>query len=447
MSDDTQARPGITPCALTTEEEEAMKVARVAFMASCPFYAHFFYSEMQEVFTKDVPMAATDGRRLYLNPKYMAGLKPMERVFVYAHELDHVVSRHPQRFKSHQKAGDINGKPVDRKQLNEHADYVINRGLLETGVGAMNQEWLYSPDVGADELVEDVYTRKYIEPPEGDDKGNGQGQGQRSSYGNSGNAPKGGSPDKDAQGNGGGFDDVMEPQTDPVTGKEDIPSESEFKEAIARAASAAKQQGKMPAHLQRKVDEILQPQVDWREHIRMLMTGHVGKSRETWDTLNRRYAALSALSTLPIPQFPGRKGFGADTVVVAIDTSGSIGEKELSTFFNEVGAIVGDIKPKRVILIWCDAEINRVDEARSLDELADIRVKGAVGGGGTSFVPPFEYLEREMIKPDTFIYLTDLYGSAPAEKPSYPVVWCSTTDQPHPWGDRVDIKVGGSGAP
>lgn len=444
MTDETKVKGQLTPCVLTAEQKECIEVAHVAFMSSCPFYAHFFYSEMQEVFTTDIDMAATDGRRLYINPEYLLKLKPMERVFVYAHEMDHVVSRHPQRFAAYERAGKLEGLDVDRQQLNQAADYVINRGLLENGVGSMNQEWLYAADVSADDLTEDVYVRKYVEPPKNDGPGNGGGNGgQGSTYGGAGKSPKSGQGDKQAKENGGGFDDVMPPEVDPVTGKEDIPSDSEFKEAVARAAAAAKSVGKLPAHLQRKVDEILQPQVDWREHIRMLMVGKIGNSRETWDKLNRRYAALGALSSYAVPQLPGRKGFGADTVAVAIDTSGSIGEKELATFFNEVGGILADIKPKRVILIWCDAEINRVDEARSLDEMADIRAQGAVGGGGTSFIPPFEYLKKEDITPDAFIYLTDLYGSAPDTKPNYPVIWACTTDKEAPWGDLVKIKVGG----
>lgn len=124
-----------------------------------------------------------------------------------------------------------------------------------------------------------------------------------------------------------------------------------------------------------------------------------------------------------------------------IDNSGSISERVLSAFFAEVGGVLADVRPRKVVLIWCDAEVRQVDEARSLDELADIRVKGSPGGGGTDFNPPFEYLATEDIVPDTLVYVTDLMGSFPEAPPGYSVVWCASTDLTPPFGDVVRIKV------
>jgi predicted metal-dependent peptidase len=101
------------------------------------------------------------------------------------------------------------------------------------------------------------------------------------------------------------------------------------------------------------------------------------------------------------------------------------------------------VRPKRVILIGCDAEVREQDvhEARSLDELSDIRMKGLGGGGGTSFIPVFDWVREHEIKPEALIYITDLMGSFPSEAPAYPVVWCASTDIEVPWGDVVRIKV------
>lgn len=428
------------PCDITPEQKYCGEVARVGFMSACPFFANYFYNEMEEVFTRDIPMAATDGRHVFINPDYLLTLKPPERVFVYAHEVYHVIYKHPTRMKHYGREGKVRGLDYDAQQMNIAQDYVINADLMEMGVGMYNPEWLFDRNISGEDLAEDVYEKRYKKPPQGGGQGNGPCP-PNSTFGSSGQSGRGTKGDAQAKGNGGGFDHVLPPPVDPVSGKEDLPTDAEFKEAIARAAAAAKAVGKMPGSLQRRVDEILEPQVDWKEHVRMLLTGRMGHNRETWDTLNRRYAALGALSTRPMPQFPGRRGFGADTVAVAIDNSGSIREKELAAFFAEVGGVIADVRPKKVIVIWCDAAIRQVDEARSMDELADIRVKGSPGGGGTSFVPPFEYLAAENIHPDTFIYLTDLYGSAPEKPPGYPVVWCATTDQEVPWGDVVRIKI------
>lgn len=413
-----------TPVKLTPEQTQAIDVARVGFMTACPFYAHYFYAEMTEVFTKDIPTAATDGRRIFINPEYISGLKPAERVFVYAHEVDHVISRDPQRIKHYKQLGKVRTKPADAWFWNVVTDYRINAGLMEQGVGMMNPSWLYAADVSGDALAEEVYERKWQDKPP-----------QPSTYGSSGKAPKGMKGDKVADANGGSFDEVLEPQTDPVTGAEDLPSEQEFKEAIAKAAAVAKAVGKLPAGLQRRIDEILNPQVDWREHIRMLMTGKIGSRSETWDRANRRRLVLN-----PLVVMPGRRGFGCDLVAVMIDTSGSIGQRELDTFLAEVGGILQDVRPREVLVIGCDATVTQVETLRNLDELGELRRKGVKGGGGTSFKPPFDYLKKHSLRPATAVYLTDMLGEFPDEQP-FPVIWAATTDNKAPHGDTVRIQV------
>ena len=61
----------------------------------------------------------------------------------------------------------------------------------------------------------------------------------------------------------------------------------------------------------------------------------------------------------------------------------------------------------------------------------------ARGFGGTSFVPVFEYVEKQPeLEPSLLVYFTDGYGTAPAKAPPYPVLWVLTRDgkPPAPWG-------------
>ena len=419
------------PTTLTPEQKTAAEVARVGFMAACPFLAHYFYSEMKDVPTLDIPTAATDGRNIFFNPEYLLGLKPAERVFVFAHEVYHVIMRHPQRMQHYRSEGQVRGIDWDDHAFNVAADYAINADLLDQGIGMINPSWLYDPKFTGQDLAEDIYEKIWTKPPP--DGGSKQGK----TFGQSGKSSKGAKGDGRADANGGGFDQVLAPPTDPVTGKEDVPDPAEFKEAIARAASAAKAMGNMPAGFQRIVEEILEPQVDWREHVRMLITGRIGTRSETWERPNRRRLALN-----PPLFMPGRRGYGCDTVVVGVDTSGSIGEKELAAFFAEVGGVLNDVRPKRVVLMSCDAKVHQVEEANSLDELQVLRKKGLKGGGGTSFVPVFEEVEKLGLRPAALIYLTDMLGSFPERAPAYPTIWCSTSSgaQP-PWGDLVEIKL------
>jgi len=39
------------------------------------------------------------------------------------------------------------------------------------------------------------------------------------------------------------------------------------------------------------------------------------------------------------------------------------------------------------------------------------------------------------------IYFTDMYGEFPKTKPNYDVIWCTTTDRKHSWGDHVRVVV------
>lgn len=416
------------PCVLTPNQQRVAEIARVGFMTSSPFYAHIFYAECKEVFTTEVPTAATDGRRIYINPEYLEKLKPAEAVFVYAHEVDHIINRDPQRMRAHKHSNDVRGKPFDAQHFNVTFDYRINAGLIEQGVGMMNPSWCYAPDVSGDEIGEDVYVKKWK-----DKKGGGSGA-VATTWGSSGKAPKGAQPDAASAQHG--MDQLMEPEVDPVTGAVDELSDQELKEAVARAATAAKAMGNMPANLQRKIDEILAPQVDWRKHIRMLMTGKIGNRSETWERPNRRRLVLN-----PLVIMPGRRGYGCELAAVAVDTSGSISDKELNTFLAEVGGILADVRPKEVIFFACDAKVQQTERLRSLDELGEVKAKGVKGGGGTSFIPPFEELEKLNLRPETFVYCTDMMGQFPEEPPPYPVIWAATTDHVAPWGETIRVQL------
>ena len=416
---------GYKPAVLTPAQAHAMSVARVAFMVASPFYSHLYYSLGEEVLTRDIPTAATDGRKVIINPDYFCAFTVPKQVFILAHEMSHLVCKHPQRMTSYMKAGGLRKLPFDQKFANFCADYVINADLIESGVGEIDEAWLWDKDIKGSELWEDVYERLFQQgncpPPRRRGKGGRQG-GQK--------------PDQWAMDGDGSFDEIMEPGKDPVTGEPDLPDENEFKEAVARAASVAKAMGKMPGSVQRLVDEILAPQINWREHVRLLITGKIGFRGETWTRPNRRRLVLN-----PITIMPGRNGYGCNTVVIGVDTSGSVGDDEMAVFMGELGGVLADVRPKRIIVIGCDYDISQVDELWSVDEFEALRVKGIKGGGGTKFEPVFDYVKEHDLRPEALIYLTDMEGTFPTEAPAYPVIWAASTDKPAPWGDTVRIKI------
>lgn len=436
---------------LTLEQEEQRVEAIAAFMKYCPFFCYFYFDQLIEWPTDQIPTAATDAKRVFYNPFYFGTLKPLQRAFALAHETYHAIFKHPQRMKFYRDQGHLDGLPFDPELFNIALDYPINADLVDNNLGMIHPDWLYDPDIKADELGEDVYKKLFKKlPPPPPSGGGGQRPGDGGSGGQQQMPPpstygqhKGGGRQQDqtARAAGGRFDEVLVPATDPATGKDDVPSEMEFKEAIARAVDAAeKSQGKLPGSIRRLVKEILEPQVQWREHIRMLVTGKVGHRGETWARPNRRRLVLSSLGAgLPV-YMPGRNRFGADLVVCVVDNSGSVSDLELAAFFGEMTGILADCRPKNVMVIWCDAAVREVAEARNLQELNLVRERGSAGGGGTSFIPPFEYLKKRRIEPDTLVYLTDMMGSFPAPS-SFPTIWCATTDKVGPFGETVRVKV------
>jgi predicted metal-dependent peptidase len=422
---------------LSAAQERALIEARVAFMNQCPFFCYYYYDQLVEYPTYAFPMAATDSKRVFFNPAWFCSLRPPERCFVLAHEVYHAIWGHCKRIRYYRQAGFLEGLPFDQDLFNHAADYVINADLIAQKIGLCNPEWLYRPDIAGTDKIEDVYKKLFkeqppIPKPPGPEGEEGEVTTRRAGkkYG------RGSQPDKDAGEAGGGFDEALEPHVNPVTGSPDEIDEITHKEAVARAAAAAKAIGKMPGSFQRMVDEILEPQINWREHVRMLLTGKLGQRRETWENPNRR-----RLVTKPLVFMPGKRGHGAELVAVWIDNSGSISKREYDAFFSEVGGVLTDVRPRRLLVGWCDAKVQRVEWSRSLDEFFDQAYQPTPGGGGTDFHPPFNYMRENELEPETLIYLTDLMGPFPRNAPSYPVVWCATTDHKVPWGDLVRIRV------
>lgn len=417
--------PAFKPVKVTPALDRAMKEARMGFMAVCPFLSHLYFAETKEVWTLDVNTAATDGRRIAVNPEFLAKLRPAERIFVLAHEVDHVLCRHPQRFKHYAETTGPDGEPFDWQLANQAADYTINARLTAAQVGKAPAKVLLRPDITGDMLWEDVYKLLKQEQKKQGGKGqpgqeDGQGEGQGDGWGHDGSS------------------DVIAPSTDPSTGRDDVMSDMAHKEAVAQARAHAKGVGKMPAGYDKIVDELLEQQVPWAEHVRLTMAGRLGRDQETWSKVDRRRLALN-----PMIVMPGRRGYGCDTLVVGLDTSGSIyaDPKSLAVFFAEMGGIIADLRPRRLIVIQCDAAIHQVDDVRSLDEVQALRQSGVKGGGGTDMTLIEKWVEENNVRPDMLVIMTDGYTPFSPVAPAFPMLWCMTTDVTAPYGDHVRVKI------
>lgn len=394
---------------------------RSALLWSCPAFTHILFSmlnpskgELAAIFTDEVPIAATDGENLILNPATFFKYTLSERVFIVAHEILHCIYNHcilsrPYRQSGKVKFADGTSLPYDAMTMNVAMDLVINDALIKSGVGSFPKEGCHDVSLAtADDSFLDAYKKVFKQQQQ---KNGGKGPG------------------------GGGFDVILEPGAgsgkDPGKAQQGR-SQAEWDTAVAGAIATAKSQGKLPAALERLLGEVLDPVIPWQEHIRSFFARKVGNSAYNWRKPDKRMIQRDIFT-------PARSGFGCGDVIVAVDTSGSIGQKEIDLFFGEVRGILEDVKPMKLWLVWCDAQVHRVDE---LDSGADLAGLKPVGGGGTDFRPVFDWAEQSNVRADAIVYFTDMMGTFPDHAPETPVIWADIYGRiKAPFGETIAIPL------
>lgn len=354
--------------------------------------------------------ALTDGRNIVFNPKFMGGLELSGRVFVACHEVVHVMGGHPTRFKYYAETG-LHGAPFHNPTAQIAADAVINKVLRDAGVGKQpggvdltNELQSMGYTLTGQEAWEDVY--KVLRD------NNFQPDARRSPS---------------------GFDTVVDPNPNDVA-----TSELEMKATIKGAAAIAKSRGQLPGGLKHLVDELTEPAVDWREQLRAEVSGFGEPDTYDPSRINKRRYVL------PQQVVARRVSRRCGTVVISIDTSGSFSDGEIKASLAEVADILNSVSPTDLYVIWCDAKVDRVDHIDSADELLTlVRAEGVPGRGGTSFVPPFEYIRDHGLDPVFHIYFTDGYGPFPKEDmATCHTIWVMTNEtNKGPFGTTIVLKV------
>lgn len=399
---------------------------RAALVWHAPAFTHLFYNMMTKnngkhfaLFTKDpaVPIAATDGSNILINPDTFFQFSLSERVFICCHEISHGMFGHMELMHKLKAAGKVcypDGKELgyDHMTMNKAMDYVINDMLVDGKLGTMPSVGMWDTTIATHmDSVLTAYRRIY-DPNQQGGKGGKAGQ--------------------------DGFDTHMDPGTttgqDPGTATANR-SDVEWKTAIAGAIATAKAQGKLPGSLERLLGKELEAKVDWTDKVIGWFNRKPGGGTYNWRKVDRRFITRNIVA-------PARSGFGCGVLVVGIDTSGSVGQHELDVFFGEMSGIIADINPAMMYVMWCDAHVHRVDEVYDAMDLAHLRTQKAPGGGGTSFIPVFEMVDEMGIEPDALIYLTDGMGTHIKKAPNYPVMWGNIyPSSTYPFGEVIDVPV------
>ena len=173
------------------------------------------------------------------------------------------------------------------------------------------------------------------------------------------------------------------------------------------------------------------PKLDWRKLLARFIN-LTGKSDYTWVSPNKRFIHTGYY-------LPGIKSENLESIVIAVDTSGSITEEELYMFTSEVANALGVFNGE-IAVIGCDTSVTTAETYTS----ADLPDKFSFqGGGGTDFRPPFEWAEENLSNTRCLIYFTDLCSSRYPAEPDYPVLWVTNNEnymKKPPFGEIINIE-------
>lgn len=371
-----------------------------------PSFAPFFGAAAvgRIVVTDALPTAGTDGIDEMYNREWVLKM-PMKQVrAVRCHEVLHKFFKHTLLYK------DLTEKDADA--CNSAMDYFINITLDDLDPKHEFIEWPtdYPPLLDAkyrDWTVVQIFNDIRKQQKNGGKGGNGK--------------PGNG---KDIPGGHGGFDvHQMHGQNG---GKQR--SDEELKKIAEQLENAIRQgallAGKLHGNKQINVDGIQHVTRDWREPLKdFIMDACAGEELETWDSIHRRSDAFPEL-------MPGYYDEQIGELVIAADTSGSM-VSLYPILFSHIAAIMRQVKPTKVHVIWWDTQVAKHQEFLPEDYDKIGGLLAPAGGGGTSPQCVVEHMAAKKIQPVAVVWLTDGYVDSWPTGVTVPQVWGITAHPGH----------------
>lgn len=376
----------ITPTATLTPEK-LLKRAQMDLMNREPFIATVMLNLKHE-FSDEVPTARVNNLKVQYNPQFFMTLEPSHQMFLIAHECWHVALQHSFRRG--------NRTPL---LWNIAGDYVINQLLYDADIPVPELALCQSKYAGMS--TEELYKKLETNSVSYD------------------MLPDEFIGSEDVSNDNQDFSNAPDPVTD-----------IKIKEILTRATEEAQKQNKwnkIPAHVKELIKGTLNPQYSWKEQLRQFVTERT-KDDYSWSRPNRRHEDI---------YLPSLYSESVRSLVIAVDTSGSISSAILNAFMSEIRAIHQDVRPLNTHVIAVDTVVHDTYEFNPYDTIpTDLNL---TGGGGTRFNPALEYAQQH--DPSCLIYLTDLYARDPVQ-PDYPVLWVSTSShKTGPFGETIYIDI------
>jgi len=387
------------------EVREKLITARVGLLLRASFFGNLATRLKLVNADEWCSTAATDGRHFYYNSRFIQMLRPKEIEFLFGHEVLHCVYDHFGR------RGDR-----DPQLFNIANDFAVNADLIKHRVGekittvpclhdpkydGMSSEEIYDKLFeNAQKInINDLLDKMIDEHLDGEGDGDSDGDGDKEGKGR----PK-----------------LSEAERQQIR--------DEIKEAMLAAAQTVDGAGNIPAGVMRMIKELTEPQMNWRELLRMNLESTI-KSDFTWMRASRRGWHMDAV-------MPGMKNDEMIDIAIAIDTSGSIGEKMLKDFLGEIQGIMDSFPAYKIHVFSFDTDTYNPQQYDS-DNLDSIIDYEPAGGGGTDFTAIYDYLKKEDIQPRRLVVFTDGYPFGSWGEEEYcDVTWIlhGTTTIVPPWG-------------
>ena len=343
----------------------------------------------------DCPTAYTNGRDDYYGRAFVDGLTDSEFRFLILHETYHKLFKHLTTWEHLYKD--------DPKLANMACDYVINLMISDENrdLFAVMPKDAEGNNIGLlDEKFRNMDTAQVYKILKQDQEQNGS---------DASNTPN----------EGAGLDEHDWEGAQEMDADEQRELAQEIDQAIRQGALTA---GKVGSGGNRAIDQLLQPEVNWREVMREFITETCrGTDDSTWRQPSRRHMAMGILRPSGITERVGE-------LVIAIDTSGSIGQQELTKCLSEIKGVCDTVKPESVrILYWdtkvCSEEVygDVAGACGSLEQLT--QTTKPKGGGGTNVQCVPDHIQANNINAQAVIVLTDGYLGGDWGAWTMPLLW------------------------
>lgn len=327
-----------------------------------------------------VPTAYTDGINKRYGKEFIEKLSLAELGGLVLHENGHVMLKHIPRHRDLMKQ--------NARLANVAMDFVINDIIVEISRKApdlvqLPKGALYDPKYhgwSVRQVWDDLVKQMDKEQPENGDPQQGEAK----------------------QGGVGGMKPLDEHDMEVADTMSDEESEAlskDIDEAISQGSIIA---GRFGAKVPRGIKEILAPKVDWREELREFVSAAAsGRDELSWARLNRRRLVDDCF-------MPSVESEVIDEGVMAVDTSGSIGDALLSLVGGEVASICETCRPSSMRVLWWDTEVHGEQVfTDNYDNIATLLKPQ--GGGGTRLSCVSDYVSKNSIEPMFMIIFTDGY--------------------------------------